>query len=168
MDGSKRLLIAIDDSKASNRALRYVADVLRGTQNFTVFLLHMLGPLPTRLRESRGAETPEGEEEVEARLVEKQNRFIKRSSEEVGALLDGAKAILMSAGVSAEAIERACPELVDREDLVSEILREARDRGCSTIVVGRESFAGLKEVFVGHLADDLIQQGQGLAFWVVE
>jgi nucleotide-binding universal stress UspA family protein len=168
VDRSKRLLVAIDDSQASNRAVCYVGELLRGTQGFTVFLLHMLGPLPIQLRESRGAETPEGEEKLEAGLVKKQNQQIKKSAEEFRPLLDKAKTILVSAGVPAEAVERDCPVLVNREDLVTDILREARKRDCATIVVGRESFNGIKEIFVGHMADDLIHEGQGFTFWVVE
>jgi hypothetical protein len=75
MDHDKRLLALVDDSPESDRALRYIGDLLQGTSGFTVILLHMLGPLPARLKESRGAETPRGEERVEAALAEKQDQF---------------------------------------------------------------------------------------------
>ncbi len=168
MGPSKRLLIAVDGSVASDRAVRYVGEILGGTQGFTVLLLHMLGPMPPRLKESRGAETPEGEEQVEQALLKKQNEQIKKAAAETRPILEKAKAVLTHAGVPCEAIERDCPVLFNREELVSDILREARERGCATIVIGREPFTGLKEIFVGHLADDLIREGQGLSFWVVE
>ncbi len=131
-------------------------------------MLHMLGPLPPELRESKGAETPEDEEKVEAALVRKQRQALAKTAAEVRPVLDRAKAVLAAAGVSCEAIERDCPELTNRDDLVNDILREARNRDCATVVVGRESFSGLKEIFAGHVADDLIREGQGLTFWVVE
>lgn len=168
MDRSKRLLVAVDDSAASNRAVRYVGAILRESQGFTVFLLHMLGPLPTKLRESRGAETPEGEEKVEEALVKKQNQEIRQLAAKARPILEKAKAVLTGAGVPCEAIERDCPVLVNREDLVTDILRKARDHDCATVVIGREPFIGLKEMFVGHIADDLVREGQKLSFWVVE
>jgi nucleotide-binding universal stress UspA family protein len=168
MERTKRLLIAVDDSPASRRALRYVSELLRGTQGFAVVLLHMLGPVPTHLKESRGAETPREEEKVEAGLIKGHNQFLKKSAEEARPLLEQAKAMLMSAQVPAEAIEGYCPELTHGEDFVRDILRAARQRDCATIVIGRESWTGLKEFFVDHTADNLIQKGEGFAFWVVE
>jgi nucleotide-binding universal stress UspA family protein len=165
---SRRLLIAVDDSGASERAVHYVGEVLEGMPDCAVFLLHMLGPLPPELRESRGAETREAEERVEDALVRKQNQQLSKTAAEVRPVLEKARAVLARAGVPCEAIERDCPELINREDLVNDILREARNRDCATVVIGRESFSGLKEIFVGHVADELIREGQGLAFWVVE
>ncbi len=168
MERSKRLLIAIDDSQASDRAVRYVGEVLGGLRECAVFLLYMLSPLPPEFRESRGAETPEGEEKVEDALVRKQNRQLAKKAAEVRPVLEKARAVLARAGVCCEAIERDCPELTNRDDLVADILREARNRDCATVIVGRESFSGLKEIFAGHVADDLIREGQGFTFWVVE
>ena len=168
MDQSKRLLVLIDESPASDRALRYISEVLEGTNGFTVVLLHMLGPLQARLKESRGAETPKDEEKVEAALAERQNRFLRKSAAEANPLLKRAKTILVGAGVPGDAIQQDCPELANSEDFVADVLREARARACATIVVGRQSVTGLQKFFVDQPADDLMQAGQGLAFWVVE
>jgi nucleotide-binding universal stress UspA family protein len=168
MDPSKKLLVLVDDTPPSERALRYVSQVLRGTTGFTIVLLHMLGPLPARLKESRGAETPRDEDDVEAELGRRHDQFLRKASAETRPLLQKAKAILMSAGVPAQAIQQECAELANSEDFVADILREAHERGCATVVIGRKSFTGLKEFFADHAADDLIQAGQGLAFWVVK
>jgi nucleotide-binding universal stress UspA family protein len=168
MDHDKRLLALVDDSPESDRALRYIGDLLQGTSGFTVILLHMLGPLPARLKESRGAETPRGEERVEAALAEKQDQFLRKSVAEARPLLERAKAILVGAGVPAEAIQQDCPELANSEDFVADVLHEARSRACATVVVGRQSFNGLRKFFVDQTADDLIQAGQRLAFWVIQ
>jgi hypothetical protein len=143
MERTKRLLIVIENSAASKRTLRC----------FTIVLIHMLGPIPTQLKESRGAETPREEENVEAALVKEHNRFLKKSADEVGSVLENARAMLMRAQVPAEAIEWDCPELSNGEDFVNDILRTARRRDCGTIVIGRESVSGLKEFFADHAAD---------------
>lgn len=168
MDRGKRLLVLVDDTRESDRALRYVGDLLQGASGFAVILLHMLGPLPARLKESRGAETPRAEEMVEAALAEKQDQFLRKSAAQARPLLERAKAILVAAGVAAEAIQQDCPELANSEDLVADVLHEARSHACATVVVGRYSFSGFKKFFVDQTADDLLQAGHGLAFWVVE
>ena len=59
-------------------------------------------------------------------------------------------------------------ETVNHEDLVNDILQAGRKDGCSTIVVGRESFSWLKEMFHHHVADELVRKAHGLTIWVVE
>jgi hypothetical protein len=61
-----------------------VGEILGGTQGFTVFLLHMLGPLPARLGASRDAETREDEEKPEEAAVRKQNQQIKNWQQKFG------------------------------------------------------------------------------------
>jgi K+-sensing histidine kinase KdpD len=57
---------------------------------------------------------------------------------------------------------------VSGEDLVSDILLEAQEAHCDTIVVGRETFSGLQRVLKHHVADDLIRRGHDHTIWVVE
>ena len=39
MDVSKRILIAVDDSEASMRAVAYVATIIGGQTNFSIYLI---------------------------------------------------------------------------------------------------------------------------------
>jgi K+-sensing histidine kinase KdpD len=82
--------------------------------------------------------------------------------------MEEARSILLAAGVSADAIVTATSVLVNREDLPRDILKSARARGCRTIVVGRESFSWIQEVFREHLADQLIADGDGLSICTVQ
>ena len=54
------------------------------------------------------------------------------------------------------------------QDTVLDILDTAHARHCGTVVVGRESYHGLKALLTSHVSDELISQGEGLAVWVVE
>lgn len=38
----------------------------------------------------------------------------------------------------------------------------------STIVVGRQSFSRLRDLFHYHVANELVRKGQGFSIWVVE
>ena len=52
-----RLLLAIDDTAATERAVAYVANVARGNPEFHVRLFHVLPPIPPGLLEHGGHET---------------------------------------------------------------------------------------------------------------
>jgi hypothetical protein len=56
-----RILVAVDDSEHSARALRGVGTLLRDARNVQVTLFHMLRPMPRELLEHGGSESP-GEE----------------------------------------------------------------------------------------------------------
>jgi hypothetical protein len=133
-----------------------------------VLLLHVLPPLPPQFKESRGAETTQGEERVEEELRQKQARQIESVKKEAEVILTEAKSILMGAGVSAEAVMTDFLIPRHQENLVTEILHAARAKSCGTIVVGRESLPWVQEIFRSHLSDELIEEGQGLAIWIVQ
>ena len=61
-----RILVAVDDSEHSGRALRYVGTLLRDTRDVRVTLFHVLKPMPRELLEHGGSEDPR----VEVRLAE--------------------------------------------------------------------------------------------------
>ena len=65
MKRTKRILVAVDDSKASMRAVSYVASIIQARRKYAVCLLHVLRPLPPELMEFGGSEDPEEEEKLE-------------------------------------------------------------------------------------------------------
>jgi hypothetical protein len=54
------------------------------------------------------------------------------------------------------------------QSLEASILMAARAHECSTVVVGREAFSWLKELFQAHVADKLIPQAGDLTLWIVQ
>jgi K+-sensing histidine kinase KdpD len=127
-----------------------------------------LTPLPPELREFRGAENGEEEVKLERELTDKQEALITRSESEAWPALERAKSILKKAGMPAEAIETEFWTSVNRGDLANDILEAGRLNDCRTIVVGRESFSWLQEMFHHRVADELVRKGQGFTLWVVE
>lgn len=53
------------------------------------------------------------------------------------------------------------------QSLDTSILQAARAHDCYTVVVGRESYSWLRELFQGHVADKLMQQTDGRTLWIV-
>ncbi|HKL48774.1 MAG TPA: universal stress protein [Desulfuromonadales bacterium] len=54
-----------------------------------------------------------------------------------------------------------------RQGIAQDILTEALDCECDTIVVGRRGFSRVKEVLLGSVSNDLVHKATGLTVWVV-
>ncbi len=168
MKGKKKILVAVDASKDSMRAVNYVASIIEGQIDFTVCLLHVLGPVPPELSEFRGSEDPWMEEELEKELENKRIRWIETSKKKALPWLEKAKSIFEKARLPAKAIETEFWIDCSREGLMADLIEAGRARKCNTVVVGRKSFSWIKEIFQHHVADQLVRHAHNLTIWVVE
>lgn len=168
MDANRNILIAVDDSEATNRAVAYVAMMIGGKRGFRVRLVHVLPPLPPELMEFGGAENPVVEEEKEAAMHESQARWLKDAEKTAAPVFESARAVLRQARVPMRSVTTYCCPAVPGENVVTDLLEDARTNTCGTVVIGRESFTGLRRFFAHHFADELVRQGHGLTIWVVE
>jgi nucleotide-binding universal stress UspA family protein len=168
MSNAKHILIAVDDSEASYRAVTYVGSIMSGCEGFRVCLLHALPPLPRELLEFGGSEDPQQEEREETRLHTEQARWIEAVAQAAAPVFRRAKHILHAARVPEDAVETQMVDTVNTQDIVYNILETAHARHCGTVVVGRQSHHGLKALLTSHVSDALMSQGEGLAIWVVE
>lgn len=168
MNAEKRILIAIDDSDASMRAVRYVAQYLGRQTGIYMRLFHMLHPVPPEFLEFIGSEDLQEKERMEAKLRQAKAEWLGKEEKTEGSVFSKARAILSEAGVPDQRVQTEfCPS-VNRQEVVVDILDAAKSSRCNTIVVGRESFSGLKRLFHHHVADELVRKGQGFSIWVVE
>jgi nucleotide-binding universal stress UspA family protein len=168
MSSAKHILIAVDDSEASYRAVAYVGSIMSGGEGFRVCLVHALPPLPREALEFGGAEDPQQEEREETRLHTAQARWIEAVAQAAEPVFTRAKQILHAAHVPVDAVETQIVDTVNTQDIVLNILETAHARHCGTVVVGRQVHHGLKALLTSHVSDALMSQGKGLAIWVVE
>lgn len=168
MSNAKHILIAVDDSEASYRAVTYVGSIIGGYKNFRVCLLHALPPLPPELLEFGGSENLRREEQEEACIKAEQARWLEAVAQAAEPVFTRARSILHKARVPVHAVETHIADTIHRQDIVLDILETAHARHCGTVVVGRESYHGLKALMTSHISDELIRQGKDLAVWVVE
>ncbi|HEY7320369.1 MAG TPA: universal stress protein [Candidatus Binatia bacterium] len=166
MKDSKRLLIAVDDSEPSHKAVAYVSAMIEGRPGCYVCLLHGLPQGPPF--EHGGSEDPRREDILETNLQKKRAEWIKREQQSVQPMLEQAKELLRKAHVPEDAMTIQFASAYNVDALVTEILDAAQANNCDTIVVGRETFTGLDRIFKHHVADDLIRRGRGYTIWVVE
>ena len=155
-----KLLVVVDESRATKRALEYVAHVASRRRDFRVCLAHALPSPPPELVEFRGAE--------KARLRAYKHQWISVVEMTEQRALDRANAVLRRGGVAEKAVEAHYCNLVDPSRATEEILNLARSRNCDTVVIGRDSLSWLGELIHGDPAEELVRQGKGFTIWVVE
>jgi nucleotide-binding universal stress UspA family protein len=93
-----RLLLALDGSDASRRAVKYVAKFVARRKGFRICLVHVLGPLPPELLEHGGSEDPSKEAQLERELKVEQGRWIATAKKTAPKDLDQAAAMLRKGG----------------------------------------------------------------------
>ena len=91
MNRKNRILVAVDDSKASMRAVNYVANMIAAKRDFTICLLNVLRPLLPELTEFGGSEDPEREEKLENELKDKREQWIEKAKTKALPILKKAK-----------------------------------------------------------------------------
>ena len=155
-----KLLVVVDESRATKRVLEYVAQVASRRQDFRICLAHAFPSPPPELVEFRGAE--------KARLRAYKRRWISVVEMTEQRALDRANAVLRRSGVAEKAIEAHYCNLVDASRATQEILSLARARKCDTVVIGSDSLSWLGELIHGDPAEELVRQGKGFTIWVVE
>lgn len=151
----RHVLVAIDDSPATDAAIDYVADLLRGTK-VTVDLVHMLPSDSSRTVPAFAGKPKRAERRFERSRVEGQSALLRAVER------------LKAAGLDPGAIDDGLLFLEANESPAQGLTARARAIGCDTIVVGRNALSWHRELFHHHIADALIREAAGFAVWVVE
>lgn len=163
-----KIFIAIDDSRASTRAVSYVARLFGRRRGFRFYVVHVLPPLPSELLEHGGSEDPSKEVRLGVELRAEQQLWIAAAKKAAREGLNRAQANLRNSGIPAGAVQVLFCEPADGRDAADEILQKAHKCKCRTIVVGRESVSWFHEMFSKHLAEELLRRGKGFSIWVVQ
>jgi nucleotide-binding universal stress UspA family protein len=148
---AKHLLIAVDQTENSKRAVLYVADFLGGLPGFRVTLLSII---------------PEPEEDF-FDTREAQASWTREKIDATNAMLETYREILVQAGFEPEMIRvRACVN--EAKSLAEAILDTRCDLTCCTVVVGRHHKSKTEEFLYGSTSGKLIREAKNCAVWVVE
>jgi nucleotide-binding universal stress UspA family protein len=148
---NKNILIAVDESDNSRRAVSYVGRLLGGLPGFKVMVLHVV---------------PEPEEDYfpdEARKEEWLSRYTKK----IEAFLEECRNALVGDGFDPEDVGvrstvRYCPSMAEC------ILAERDETRYSTIVVGRQGLSRSEEFLFGSISSKIVNHARNCTVWVVE
>lgn len=168
MKAEHHLLLAIDESEPSLRAVEYVASVVRASPQFRIRLLHVLPHIPSGLLEHGGRDTAEEEDAVHRELDQETRRWRRRCETAAAALIEDARGVLQRAGVAPDriAVEFAAP--LPEESIGYHVLHAATERACDTVVVGRAPRSWLRRAFHASPSAALFRRkARGLAVWIV-
>ncbi len=147
----KHLLIAVDESDSSSRAVLYVADFLGGFPGFRVTLLSII---------------PEPEEDF-FDTDEEMKVWVRDKIDATSKMLENYRQIMIQAGFPEDKVRySAC---VGEAKAFSEAILETRcDLSCCTIVVGSHHKSKTEEFLFGSTSSKLIHEAKNCAVWVVE
>lgn len=163
-----KILVVVDKSLASMRAVAYVARILGGRRGFQICLAHTLPSPPAGMMEFGGTENHGKEDWLEARLRAGRHLWASAAKRKAAVSLEHAYAELRRAGFTRGEIEVQFCFPSDKKNAPKEILTLARDLGCHTIVVGRRSLSWLREFLQTNPADEIVRLGKGFTTWVVK
>lgn len=162
MNVTEHILIAVDDSPASEEAVSYAGSVLRGTDGCRVRLFHVLepiGPPWIPLHGDLETEPPAG--------GQPEARVIGEALERARPVLERMTGILTDAGLERDRIETTWFVASREDSLAFEILSAAEESTNPTVVVGRTALPWYRELFKSHLGNQLVKKGEAVSVWIV-
>ena len=158
MEIERKILIAVDGSKASQYAVDYVAMMESGViSNLNITLLYVMSSIPPFLRREaqRDPHTAKQLKSMEAR-----NR---KAADEA---LNTAQKRLLRKGMKPEAIElKAVPR---SSDVARDILFEAEHGIYDALVLGRRGISKAQELLIGSVTNKIVQHAERLPIWIVD
>lgn len=135
---SKKVLVAMDGSDTSIRTVDYLGETLRDC-DCEVTIVHVI------------------------RTEERD--FVEKAEERIAPFFSMAKSHLESWGFGPRQVStKVITGAVSR---AGEIVREAKDGGYSTIVIGRRGLSKAREYFMGRVSNKVIQLATEQVVWVV-
>jgi len=147
----KHLLVAVDDTESSKRAVLYVADFLGGLPGFTVTICSII-PAP---------------EQDFFDHEEQERAWIKEQKAQVENMLENYRQILIRSGFPKDNVR--IRSFADKgKSFADVILAMHCDHTCCTVVVGRHHKSKTEEFLYGSTSSRLIHEAKNCAVWVVE
>jgi nucleotide-binding universal stress UspA family protein len=154
---SRHILVAVDGSTNSRRAVEHVAEILSGAacesgaQNFRITLLHVIVmPDPDYF-----ANDPAKRGEWLAAQRSEANGYL----DEYDGVLRGA--LGPDARVGREIRELSCPSVAEC------ILDQGQRLGAGVLVLGRQGRGAREELLLGSVSKRVVHNSRGRAVWVV-
>jgi nucleotide-binding universal stress UspA family protein len=147
-----KVLIAVDLSENSLKAVEYVGGMLRchGTAEITLL---------TVIKEPSPDIVPDDGE---------RSRLVEETRTETLALMEEAGSRLTALGISEEQIRlkiQVCQKPMTVSDL---ILQEQQNGGYGTLVVGRRGVSKREEFLFGSVSSKVVRDAKHCAVWVIE
>lgn len=154
----KKILLAVDPSPSSMKAVEFVASQLGG-HGYEVCIFHAvigLGGVKFELPENNLQGLPE---------IKMPDTGIEAYKVKLSRMFQDVKNVLLASGIKSEKIsEKIISGVYSRSET---IVREAEEGGYSTIVVGRRGLSKVEAFFMGRVGHKVVYGGKKFTVWVV-
>jgi len=164
-----KILLALDGSKNSMRAVAYVGDMIHGCECFHITLFHV-NAIPPELIEHGGPTKPDTGRRLAEELQAKQRKWRAEFRETVGnEIFNPAKKILKDKGVH-ETLSTIKTKIVIRPhpDVARILIAETKAGRYSTLVLGKRGRSMAKDFLLGGVTCKVIHNIKDCTIWVVE
>jgi nucleotide-binding universal stress UspA family protein len=151
---SRKLLVPVVSAPNSKRVLEQAAWLLAASQPMEVTILHVVVPLVVQGMTAVWPGMADVESVAEGRILS-----------DAEDMLDQAKRYLMEQGVPQFAITTRIEK--GASAVARAILKEARDRGYGSIMVGRRGISRARRFLFGSVSHNVVQQARNMAVWVI-
>jgi nucleotide-binding universal stress UspA family protein len=158
----RRILIGIDGSPDSLRAVDHVGAQFKGIKDLRITLLHALPGLPPEFWDD-GHILNEGERAEREKVVKK---WLSNQKKCLKPMFDEASNLLIKKGIDPDQIK--CKTIPQSLDIVASILEESKNGGYQTLVIGRCGRSSVSHTLLGSISSKIVNQGAGIAVCVVE
>ncbi len=154
-----KILVAVDNSKDSMKAIKYVAKTMK--PDSTVTMLSIL-PDPTAACELDGQSlAPIFKKNIQTFCT---LETAKKSA--VEGFMDEAKKVLVKAGFASKNIATRIRK--KKEGIARDILKEAKKGKYDTVIIGRRGVSGVKQFFFGSVSNKVVQLAGKMVVVVVD
>ncbi len=151
VDPERNILLSIDNSENSRRAIRYVGKIVGSSKDYCITILNIV--------EDMG-------EDFFPSAVERE-KHIEKQKESSSALLAEARVAMMEYGVAEECItteQATAPNGHTAEFIIS----HSREMNKGTVVVGRRGISKKEEFLFGSVSSKIVSYAKNCTVWVVE
>ncbi len=150
---TNKVLICIDSSEDALSAVDHAAFMLAKT-NCSITIFHSMRHLTRFVPMEVISEAPELEK-----------LWSQKAGKEIAPYMKKAQKILLDAGLKQEQIATKVVE--GTRSPANDILNEAKETGCSTIVMGQRGLTGMKRMFLGSVTHKILHDASGFSIWIV-
>ncbi len=153
----KKILLAVDNTRPSRKALDYAAQLSSTISNLHYVLFHIQPWISLFLLE---------EAHKSSRTKKQLDKVIKKNQEVSDTLLDDYQRALEQKGISSECIE--CITRTRNLGYAKDIIECAQKEQYDAVVVGRRGISGLEKMYAGSVTTDILEQSQVIPVWMVD
>jgi len=158
------ILIAVDGSRNSLRAVEYAGRVFAPNAKARLMLFHVLPAISRMSLNKEQIKAIDGRKAERADLADLYWQL--EDEEKMGRFFAEATNLLVQVGVEPEQIKSKFG--VKEGEIAPAILEEVDIGQYETLVVGRRGLSRMREFFLGSISTELVREAQGCAVCVVE